>query len=127
MKAAVSRLEFAPKTDEMQVTDIATGHFVFQPVSGKPVSYENLNRAIENAGYEIERAEIMVSGVPTDGHLKTPEGQLFRLEMSDQHESAQKTLAGMSPGEEVTVRGAWEAAEEVEVIRVAEVEQAGAR
>ncbi|MPZ20842.1 MAG: hypothetical protein GEV06_23480 [Luteitalea sp.] len=35
IKAAVSRLNFAPDTDEMKVTDIATGHFVFNPVPNR--------------------------------------------------------------------------------------------
>ncbi len=41
----MSRLEFGPKPREMEVTDIATGHFVFRPVDGEKVSYEALRNS----------------------------------------------------------------------------------
>lgn len=118
VKAAVSRLEFGPKPKEMEVTDIRTGHFVFRPVTGEEVSYEALNEAIEDAGYEIEDAAITVTGrVTDDRHLETPDGQVF--ELSAVGAAGEERLAALEPGSESTLSGAWKAVEGVDVIMLA--------
>ncbi len=50
----MSRLDFGPKPKAMEVTDIRTGHFVFTPLADQHVSFDDLERAIEKAGYEVE-------------------------------------------------------------------------
>ena len=124
VKAAVSRLDFGPRPKEMEITDIATGHFVFRPVPGTEVSYEALNDAIENAGYEIEDAAITVSGEVTDGrHLRTPNGQRFHVARDGA--TADDALADLEPGTRVTVGGAWRSGEGVNVVVAAELRAAG--
>jgi hypothetical protein len=123
VKAAVSRLEFGPEPDEMEVTDIATGHFVFRPVAGKEVSYAALDEAIEDAGYAIENAAITVAGMVTDErHVKTPDGQVFHVEAADA--SGKERLAGLKAGEKVVVAGAWKAVEGAEVVVARGIEAA---
>lgn len=119
----MSRLEFAPKPKQMEVTDIATGHFVFAPVPGKEISYPALDEAIRNAGYEIEDAALTVTGTVTDErHLTTPEGQVFHLTSAG--EGGKRRLGSLEAGRQVTVRGAWKAVEGVDVIVVGELKQA---
>lgn len=112
----MSRLEFAPETDAMEVTDISTGHFVFTPLEGKMVAFEDLREAIEGAGYEIDRASIEVSGtVLENDHLRVSgTGQLFRLEGDREELEALRQKAGSDA--EVTVAGGWRQEEEAQVI-----------
>lgn len=117
MKAAVSRLEFGPKPQAMEVTDIATGHFVFAPVEGRGVSYELLDRAVTDAGYEIEDASISVSGrLSENRHLETPEGIVYHLKATD--ESVKIRLLELDPDTRIEVEGAWTVEKETELIVV---------
>lgn len=121
----MSRLEFGPEPKQMEVTDIATGHFVFPPVTGKQVSYDALNESIQGAGYEIESAVITVAGTLLNGrHLETPEGQDFHLETDD--DAVRQKLAALQTGAEVRVTGSWRTQEEAEVVMVSEVAPAKA-
>ena len=106
MKAAVSRLPFGPKPKEMEVTDIASGHFVFSPVREEKVSYEALEKAITDAGYEIEDAKVVVSGTMTEErHVETAEGQVFLLAASA--DELKGRLEEIEPGAALRVRGDW--------------------
>lgn len=114
IKTAVRRLEFAPKNKEMEVTDIATGRFVFRPRPDRPVSLEKLRKEIKNAGYEIAGTRIEVAGALTgDGRLRVPDtGQVFRLEGG-------AGLRGKpAPDGSVTVTGVWTAKDGEEVVRL---------
>lgn len=115
---AVSRLDFAPDTREMEVTDIRTGRFVFSPGPERPVSLRALERAITGAGYEIDRSWLEVRGeVLPDGRLRALEtGQLFLLRGDG---SLDRLLGEARPGEPLTVRGAWatEDGEEILVVQ----------
>lgn len=123
VKAAVSRLELGPEPEEMEVTDIATGHFVFRPVAGKPVSHAALDQAIEDAGYAIEDAAITVAGTVTDErHVETPDGQIFHVEAADA--SVEERLPELKAGQKVVVTGAWKAVEGAEVVLAREIEAA---
>ena len=62
IKKAVSRLDFAPKLDEINITDIKTGLGVFTPRPGKSVSFAALKTALKKAGYSLASAEITVQG-----------------------------------------------------------------
>jgi len=50
IKKAVSRLNFAPKIDDIKVTDIKRGLGVFTPKADKPVSFAALRAALKKAG-----------------------------------------------------------------------------
>lgn len=110
IKAAVSRLPFAPKPKKMEVTDIRTGHFVFPPKEDVPASFGSLEEAITGAGYEIERAWIEVTGELTpDGRLRAGgSGQVFDLAGG---ETLDELRSGAEPGTRMTVFGEWLAGE----------------
>jgi hypothetical protein len=114
IKTAVRRLDFAPPSKEMEVTDIKTGRFVFRPRPDKPVSLSKLRQEIKNAGYEIAGTRIEVAGALTgDGHLRVPNtGQVFRLE------GGAKPQGKAAPDGSVTVTGVWTAKDGEEVVRL---------
>lgn len=116
----MSRLEFGPKPKEMEVTDIKTGHFVFSPVGGGPVSYKSLNKAVTDAGYEIESAVIVATGtLDAARHLATPSGQIFHLTAVD--EAVKRQLVDLEPGTRLTVEGAWSVEERVDIVVVSKM------
>lgn len=61
MKAAVSRLPFAPPSDEIRV-DVETGRLEFTTRPGTTFNSAELRKAIENAGYGVQK--ITVDGKP---------------------------------------------------------------
>jgi hypothetical protein len=58
----VSRLNFAPKIDDIKVTDIKKGLGEFAPKPDKIVSFAALKATLKKAGYELASAEITVLG-----------------------------------------------------------------
>lgn len=62
IQKAVSRLEFAPKLKEVEITDIKRGFGVFAPKPEKHVSFAALKGALKRAGYTLASAEITVAG-----------------------------------------------------------------
>jgi hypothetical protein len=85
IQKAVSRLDYAPKLKEIELTDIKKGLGVFTPKPGKPVSFAALKATLKSAGYVLDAAEITVAGTlekEGDGWVVTvmPSGQKFLLE-----------------------------------------------
>jgi hypothetical protein len=118
IKAAVRRLEFAPDTKDMEVTDIKKGRFVFKPQPGKPVSLTDLRKAVTKAGYEIEGTWIEVTGTLTSNGLSVPEtGQVFHLE----GEERLRTLREKADAGKVTAAGSWKVADRQETIGLEEL------
>ena len=104
----MSRLDYAPKLEEIQITDLKRGFGFFTPKSDKPVSLAALKAAIKNAGYTLDRAEITVTGTLTrDGEtwllIAIPTNQRFSLEGTE----ASSVLAGASEGTRVEITGEW--------------------
>lgn len=133
MKAAVSRLDFAPKRDEMEVVDIRTGRFVFRPRAGAPVSFARLDKAITDAGYEIEAARLTVTGkLVSESRLRSRgSDQSFELVADDRREEVLEELEDLleesEPDAIVTVSGAWATTGEgVETVRLESWEAASA-
>ena len=62
IKKAVSRLEFAPKSEEIKVTDIKHGLGAFTPKPDKVVSFFALRATLKKAGYTLASADITVDG-----------------------------------------------------------------
>src|SRR5438132_6652512 len=62
VQRAVSRLDFAPKQKEIQITDIQKGIGVFTPKPDKPVSFAALKETLKKAGYVMDTAKIVVRG-----------------------------------------------------------------
>ena len=80
----MSRLEFAPKLKEIQLTDIKKGLGEFRPKPDKPVSFEALRESLKKAGYTLDTAEITINGtLERDGQgwalVVDPTGQRFIL------------------------------------------------
>ncbi|HAV63882.1 MAG TPA: hypothetical protein DCY13_16145 [Verrucomicrobiales bacterium] len=115
LKAAVSRLDFAPETESMEVTDIATGHFVFSPLSGRQVSYGDLDKVITGAGYEIEKASIEVIGkLVTNMQLRVEEtDQTFHLVNEEELSRLREQVSSDLP---VTVSGQWKTERGIDTI-----------
>ena len=104
----MSRLEFAPKLKEIQLTDIKKGLGVFTPKPDKLVSFEALRTSLKKAGYVLDTADITVVGtLERDGQawalIVDPSGQRFALE----GEEISKTLADAAPGMRVEINGNW--------------------
>jgi hypothetical protein len=62
IQKAVSRLEYAPKLKEIEITDIKKGLGVFVPKPEKPVSFAALKETLKKAGYALDTADISVAG-----------------------------------------------------------------
>lgn len=108
IQKAVSRLNYAPKLKEIQVTDIKKGLGVFTPQPDKPVSFAALKEALKKAGYTLDSAEITVKGrLEHDGQtwrfVAAPSGQRFALE----GQNLEQVLAGVTSGDEVEIIGGW--------------------
>ena len=58
----MSRLDFAPKIDDIKVTDIKRGLGVFTPKPDKAASFAALKATLKKAGYTLDSAEITVVG-----------------------------------------------------------------
>jgi hypothetical protein len=104
----VSRLDYAPKLKEIEITDIKKGLGVFTPKPDKAVSFAALKAALKKAGYTLDSAEIVVSGaLRHEGRswwlVAEPTGQRFALEGA----GLEKVLAGAGPGTRLEVTGDW--------------------
>jgi hypothetical protein len=102
----VSRLDYAPKVNEVRITDIKKGLGEFAPKPDRPVSFAALKGALKKAGYALDSAEITVTGRLADGGralVVEPSGQRFALEGAD----IDKALEGAADGSRVEVTGTW--------------------
>ena len=103
IQKAVSRLDYAPKLKEIELTDIKKGLGVFTPKPDKPVSFAALKATLKSAGYVLDSAEITVAGtLEREGDLwvvtVTPSGQKFVLEGA---------MTGTEAGSPIEIVGNW--------------------
>jgi outer membrane putative beta-barrel porin/alpha-amylase len=108
IQKAVSRLDYAPKLKEIEVTDIQKGLGIFTPRSDKPVSFAALKETLKKAGYTLDAADITVAG--TIG--KDDKGWIIIVQSSGQHfalegPNADQSLAGANDGASVEITGDW--------------------
>lgn len=104
----MSRLDYAPKPKEIQITDIRKGLGSFTPKPEKAVSFAALKAALKRAGYTLDSAEIIVSGsLKQEGKVwwlvAEASGQRFALEGSD----VERLLSDASTGTRVEITGDW--------------------
>ncbi|HXQ38200.1 MAG TPA: hypothetical protein VN843_29615, partial [Anaerolineales bacterium] len=128
----MSRLDYAPKLKEIELTDIKKGLGEFTPKPDKPVSFAALKATLKSAGYVLGAAEITVAGtLDKDGDLwvitiKTS-GQKFVLE----GRNVTNTVTGTEAGAPIEIVGNWktvgQGASAREVIEPAEKKQASYR
>lgn len=110
IQKAVSRLPFAPKLKEIQVTDITKGLGVFTPQPDKPVSFAALQTALKKAGYTLDTAEINVVGMLTRDDkgvwlVADRTGQRFALVAGP---ALERLLTGVAPDARVEIVGDWQ-------------------
>jgi hypothetical protein len=108
IQKAVSRLEYAPKLKEIEVTDIKKGLGVFTPRPDKPVSFAALKATLKNAGYVLGAADITVAGtLDKEGdrwilNVKSS-GQKFVLEGA----GVETVVAKPEVGSAIEITGDW--------------------
>ncbi len=104
----MSRLNYAPKLKEIEVTDIQKGLGVFTPRPDKAVSFAALKATLKSAGYTLDSADITVVGTL----VKDPQGWAIIVQPSGQRlslagPSAAQPLSGAAAGQQVEVTGDW--------------------
>ena len=108
IQKAVSRLEFAPKLKEIEVTDFKKGLGVFTPKPDKPVSFTALKESLKKAGYTLAAADITVAGKLT----RDEKGWAIVVESSGQRlalegPNVDQALAGAKPDDTIELTGDW--------------------
>lgn len=108
IQKAVSRLDYAPKLKEIELTDIKKGLGAFTPKPDKPVSFAALKATLKSAGYVLDAADISVAGtLSKEGDVWTltvkPSGQKFVLDGP----AVANVVAGTQPGSEIEIDGGW--------------------
>lgn len=108
IQKAVSRLKYAPKLSEIEITDIKRGLGVFTPKPDQPVSFAALKTALKKAGYALDRAEMTVAGtLARDGKgwvlVAEPSGQRFTLEGTN----LEQLLTAVATDTRAEVTGDW--------------------
>ena len=104
IQKAVSRLDFAPKLKEIEVTDFQKGLGVFTPKPDKPVSFAALKETLKKAGYTLDAADVTVAGrLERDEKgwsiVVKQSGQRFALEGPNVDQA--------KPGDEIEITGDW--------------------
>jgi hypothetical protein len=109
----VSRLDFAPKLEAIEIIDIKQGLGKFTPKPDKSASFAGLRSALKKAGYQLVSAEIRVSGsLVQDGTgwwLEVTESkQRFALE----GELVKQLTAESAAAASFQVTGDWQTSEQ---------------
>ncbi|HET6892121.1 MAG TPA: hypothetical protein VFH31_13545 [Pyrinomonadaceae bacterium] len=104
----MSRLDYAPKLKEIQVTDFQKGLGSFTPKPDKPVSFAALRATLKRAGYTLTSADITLSGTL----VKDEKGWAIVVSSSKQRFPLQgpnvgQALAGRNDGENIEITGDW--------------------
>ena len=133
IQKAVSRLDYAPKLKEIQITDIKKGLGSFTPKPNKQVSFVALKEALKKAGYTLATADIRVIGSlerdTTRMLMVAASGQRFTLEGNN----LDQLLSTVSNANSVEVEGAWKtvgegsAAREVIMVREVKTDESDTR
>jgi len=108
IQKAVSRLDYAPKLKEIEITDIKKGLGVFIPKPAKLVSFAALKATLKKAGYTLDSADITITGrlVRDDRSwriIADDSGQNFSLESTNRDQA----LSGAPTDTRVEITGDW--------------------
>jgi hypothetical protein len=108
IQKAVSRLDYAPKLKEIQLTDIKKGLGIFTPKPERPVSFAALKETLKKAGYTLASADIIITGMLVRDEkgwwlVADSSGQRFALEET----TGREALAGAAPDSHVELTGDW--------------------
>jgi hypothetical protein len=105
----VSRLDFAPKLDDVKVTDIKRGLGVFTPRPDKPVSFAALKAALKKAGYALDSADITILGtLMRDGSVWWIEADVSKQRFALAGGDVEKLLNDIPVGARVEITGGWQ-------------------
>ena len=108
IQKAVSRLDYAPKLKEIELTDIKKGLGEFTPKPDKPVSFSALKATLKSAGYVLDSADITIAGtLDKEGDvwivITKESGQKFVLDGPN----VQNVVSGAEVGAPVEIVGEW--------------------
>ena len=108
IQKAVSRLDYAPKLKEIQVTDFQKGLGHFTPKPDKTVSFAALKETLKKAGYKLASADLTAAGTlskETNGWLVTikSSGQRLWLEGPNVDDAVKSSAAG----DRIEITGDW--------------------
>ncbi len=98
IQKAVSRLDYAPKLKQIEITDIKKGLGVFTPKPDKPVFFAALKAALKKAGYTLDSADITITGTLVRDDkgwwiIADPSGQRFSLDTTNSEQAFSGTTA----------------------------------
>lgn len=104
----MSRLNYAPKLKEIQITDIKKGLGTFTPKPDQAVSFAALKTTLKKAGYTLDSASIDIAGTLAHDDsgwqiIADTSGQRFTLE----GKTLEQALAGYASGAHVEINGDW--------------------
>lgn len=107
----MSRLDYAPKLKEIELTDIKKGLGEFTPKPDKPASFAALKATLKTAGYVLDSADITVAGtLGKDGEgwvvVVKESGQKFVLAGPN----VQQALGEIEAGSAIEITGDWKTA-----------------
>lgn len=111
IQKAVSRLDYAPRLKEIELTDIKKGLGEFTPKPDKPASFVALKATLKSAGYVLDSADITVAGtLSKDGEVwivvVQESGQKFVLDGPN----VQNAIEGVEIGSPIEITGVWKTA-----------------
>ena len=120
----MSRLDYAPKLKEIELTDIKQGLGEFTPKPDKPVSFAALKATLKSAGYVLDAADITIAGkLGKDG-----DDWIVTMEASGQKFVLESVANEAQIGSPVEITGKWktvgQGAGAREVVMAAEKKQA---
>jgi hypothetical protein len=120
----VSRLDYAPKLKEIELTDIKQGLGEFTPKPDKSVSFAALKATLKSAGYVLDAADITIAGkLGKDG-----DDWIVTVEASGQKFVLESVANEAQIGSLVEITGKWktvgQGAGAREVVMAAEKKQA---
>jgi len=117
IQKAVSRLDYAPKRDEIKITDLTKGMGEFTPKRDKAVALNSLHETLKDAGYKLAEASLVVQGDAVR------EGENWYLRVP---ESGQRVLlrgfSGLKEGT-VTLEGRWTSDGKTETLTAVETQK----
>jgi hypothetical protein len=108
IQKAVSRLDYAPKLKDIQLTDIKQGIGVFTPKPERAVSFTALKATLKKAGYTLASADIIITGTLLRDDkgwwlVADSSGQRFALEDAP----GGQARAGAATDSHVELTGDW--------------------
>ncbi|HST24211.1 MAG TPA: transporter [Blastocatellia bacterium] len=105
----MSRLDFAPKLDDIKVTDIKRGLGTFTPKPDKAVSFAALRAALKKAGYALASADITVIGtLARDDAGLWIEADLSKQRFFIEGENIKQMFAETDASAHVEITGDWQ-------------------